>query len=166
MRKTGMRFSLTRYSSPEAEHIVGISERTLRDWLRYLRREEDDAAFDVFVVAELLAMKALADHGISPERTADSGTAYRCATSVVWFAVQNAMEAGKERHATGGRLWRSGLTWLIKKGIRPRCGGLMPPPRFCPIDGGEKRTSAPVLDREPLGAMLAERTTRSFGQPG
>lgn len=61
------------FTPSEAEVITGVSVTLQRDWRHrgFLEKGEGHARFDVFALARLVIMKALADRGIGPSETSE-----------------------------------------------------------------------------------------------
>jgi hypothetical protein len=64
------------FTPSEAEVITGVSVTLQRDWRHrgFLEKGEGHARFDVFALARLAFMKALADRGIGPSETHEVAT--------------------------------------------------------------------------------------------
>lgn len=65
--------TLTTFTPGEAERITGVSTTMQRDWRRrgILDKGAERARFDLFDLAELLALKLLSDRGIGPKAAAE-----------------------------------------------------------------------------------------------
>ena len=64
-------FDLTRFTPAEAERITGVNVTLQRDWRRrgFLPSNEGHARFDVFSLAKMRFLSAMAERGIGPAST-------------------------------------------------------------------------------------------------
>lgn len=92
-------YTFTTFTPGEAEAITGVSTALQRDWRRreFLPKGDGHARFDLFTLAELLAMKALADRGVGPQITRE--IAPLCAAGIAWEALggKDAYEGDHQR---------------------------------------------------------------------
>ncbi|TVR06363.1 MAG: hypothetical protein EA385_15765 [Salinarimonadaceae bacterium] len=80
---TQMNLTLATFTPGEAERIGPLATNMQRDWRR--RGFIPPSPFDCFALAEMQALKALADRGIGPQVAKDVSSI--CAMGIVWSAL-------------------------------------------------------------------------------
>ncbi|UVI39339.1 helix-turn-helix domain-containing protein [Qipengyuania spongiae] len=92
--------TLTQFTPAEAENVTGVSTQTQRDWRRrgiLAKRDEGHARYDLFDLAEMMAIKLLSDRGVPLIEAAD--VADWCGMGIGYRALEwhNAYEGDHDR---------------------------------------------------------------------
>lgn len=97
-------YTLTRFTPAEAERITGVNVTLQRDWRRrgFLPSNEGHARFDVFSLAKMRFLSAMAERGIGPASTEKTGDITMNAIAREALSGENAAEG--DTHRGGPRL--------------------------------------------------------------
>lgn len=90
-------FELTTFMPGEAERITTLATGLQRDWRKrgFIPANDGHARFDLFGLAEMLALKTLADRGVGP--AVGQGVASWLAVGIAWH-VLNSVDAYEGDH--------------------------------------------------------------------
>ncbi|MEO3428922.1 hypothetical protein AAFN88_08715 [Pelagibius sp. CAU 1746] len=186
-------FTPTLFTPGEAEGITGVSTALQRDWRRrgFLPSNDGHARFDVFALAEMWALRLLAERGIGPQQSRKAAA---------WLAAGIVHEALQHRQAYEGDFEAAALRgahpddnvqdrldvlarWIVQERSRPRGAGQVLPARFFvwtgdgkrrwvdsvdawfdDIDGGRRKGAGAVIvmDQRALGRRLLDLARRPF----